>query len=326
MSGATIAMGTQKITGLGNGSATTDAAAYGQMKVLQYVTVTTTTGTSTSSSTYQSTNLTLNITPSSVSSKVYVMAFGAINNASPANTIASVALFNGSTNLMAAIGEQVLEGSFSASERSLTMCKRFFKTVILAAGLLLAVGSVHAAQVAYSGVFVGTEGLASSTGAAISSNYTRNINTTGDRISFQLLYSSYSVAVSTNFGSGQYTLNTPTITITSNKFTTGLQVLYSSAGANVISGLTDQTTYFISLLSANNLGVSNRFLLSTTLANAQAGTGIVLASSSSATNRFTLAPLAFTNTGGGGAQLQSSDDGNNWTNLTTGTMAWRFRA
>jgi hypothetical protein len=121
MSGATIAMGAQKITGLANGTAATDAAAYGQMKVLQYVTVTTTTGTSTSSSTYQSTNLTLNITPSSVSSKVYVMAFGAINNASPANTIASVALFNGSTNLMAAIGEQVLEGSFSASGAQVPM-------------------------------------------------------------------------------------------------------------------------------------------------------------------------------------------------------------
>jgi hypothetical protein len=192
------------------------------------------------------------------------------------------------------------------------------KKVILVTAVMLAPCLAHAAQVAYSGVFVGTEGLAQSTGSAVSATYTRNINTTGDRISFQMLHSSYSVAVSTNFGSGQYVLNTPTITITSNKFTTGMQVLFSTAGANVISGLTDQTTYFVSLLSANTLGVSNTFKLSSTLANATAGNGIVLASSSAATNRFTLAPLNFTNTSGGGLQLQSSDDGNNWTNLTTG--------
>jgi hypothetical protein len=138
------------------------------------------------------------------------------------------------------------------------MCKRFFKTVILAAGFLLAVGAAHATDVAYSGTFVGTEGLATTgtNGVAQSKTYTRDINTTGDVISLQVTYSTYTVAVSTNFGSNQYTLNQPTITISgfSTGWMTGLPVLYSSAAANVISGLTDQTTYYVSMISGGGTG------------------------------------------------------------------------
>jgi len=194
------------------------------------------------------------------------------------------------------------------------------KTLILSAALTLVATFARATDIAYSGIFVGTEGLATSTGSGVSSNFTRNFNTTGDRVTLQVIGSTYTVAVSTNFGSNSYVLNTPTITITNNGFTTGLQVLLTT-GTVTISGLTNQTTYYISLINPNNLGVSNTFKLSSSLANAVAGTGIVLASSSAVTNRYTLAPLAFSNTTGGGIQLQASDDGTNFVNVTTGNWA-----
>ncbi len=202
--------------------------------------------------------------------------------------------------------------------------KSLFKKVILAAGFLLAVGVAHAtSEVAYSGTFVGTEGLATTNGNAVSANYTRDINTTGDRLSLQVTYSTYTVAISTNFGSGQYVLNQPTITIAgiSTGWVTGMQVLYST-GSVAISGLTNQTTYYLSVISGGGTGGSSTtnpvvFKLASSLANAVAGTGIVLASSSAVTNRYTLAPLGWTNVSGG-IQFQVSDDNSNWINLTTG--------
>jgi hypothetical protein len=85
MSGA-IAMGTSKITGLGNGTAAQDAVAFGQLKYLQAVQTTTVTSTTTSSSTFTAaTNMTVAITPSSSSNRVkitvscrgYITAVGA---------------------------------------------------------------------------------------------------------------------------------------------------------------------------------------------------------------------------------------------------------
>jgi hypothetical protein len=181
------------------------------------------------------------------------------------------------------------------------------KRFLLTAGLFLVAGICHATDIGYSGPFVGKEGVASVAGATSAQNYTRDMNTTGDRVSFQITYSSYA-ATSSTFSAANYVLNTPTITINSNNFITGLQVLYST-GSVAISGLTNQTTYYISVIS------SNTFKLSSSLANAQAGTGIVLASSSTTSNVYTLAPLAFT---GGGIQLQWSDDGKTFSNATTG--------
>jgi hypothetical protein len=75
MSGATIAMGSQKITGLANGTAATDAAAFGQIKYLQAVQATTSTSTSTTSSTFTAaTNLSVAITPTSSSNRVKITA------------------------------------------------------------------------------------------------------------------------------------------------------------------------------------------------------------------------------------------------------------
>jgi hypothetical protein len=206
--------------------------------------------------------------------------------------------------------------------------KNVFAKLILAVGVLLLAVSCHATDVAYSGTFVGTEGLATTgtNGSAVARNYTRDYNTTGDRLSIQVVASTYTVAVSTTFNSTNYTLNTPTITISgfSTGWITGLAVLYST-GSVAISGLTNQTTYYLSVLSGGMTGGSSTtnpvvFKLASSLANAVAGTGIVLASSSTAANNYTLAPQAFA-AGTAGVQPQWSDDNANWTNATTGNWA-----
>lgn len=104
--GANLNANSYKITNLANGSAATDAAAFGQIptaKVIQYVTASSASDFSTSNTTYQSTTLTANITPTSASNKVLVCAYGALR--SPGASIGSQAsLFNGSTDLLAANG------------------------------------------------------------------------------------------------------------------------------------------------------------------------------------------------------------------------------
>lgn len=126
-------------------------------------------------------------------------------------------------------------------------------------------------------------------------------------------------ALMTGGTNSAYTINTPTITIATNGFVTGLQVLFS--GTPAISGLTTGTTYYVSLINANNNGISNTFKLSTSLANAQAGTGITLASSQTKTtaDTYTLAPLAIT--GSSVFTWQTSDDNVNWTNVQVSTAS-----
>ncbi len=299
--------------------------------------------------------------------------------------------------------------------------KNVLKKCATIAGLLGVAVFARATDVAYSGTFVGTEGLATKTGQTQSATYTRDMNTTGDRVSFQIVYSSFSgtgitsqtftdgsastgtitvssnafvqsstptikihgttiaytpastaantaksisdyivanfsdvtstysaagvvyatstlVGTAANFTmttssqaalgvsgatmtggtNAAWTINTPTITIANNGFTTGLAVLYT--GTPAISGLATTTTYYISVIKPNNNGVSSTFKLSSTSTAAVAGVGIVLASSrtNTTTDTYTLAPLAFANTSGGGIQLQWSDDNVNWTNATTG--------
>jgi trimeric autotransporter adhesin len=71
--GGAIAMGANKITGLANGTASTDAAAFGQIKVLQTITGTTQTKTTTSSSSFQATSLAVTITPTSSSNRIMLI-------------------------------------------------------------------------------------------------------------------------------------------------------------------------------------------------------------------------------------------------------------
>lgn len=99
-----IAMGSHKLTGLSAGSAAGNSVRFEQLKVIQVVYATSTAGFSTTSSTYQSTNLTGSITPTSVSNRVLVMAFGMVSIGAN-NDDAFISIFNGSTNLLAANGQ-----------------------------------------------------------------------------------------------------------------------------------------------------------------------------------------------------------------------------
>ena len=132
----------------------------------------------------------------------------------------------------------------------------------------------HATNVAYSGVFVGTEGKATYTGQATTATYTRDMNTTGDRVSMQIVASTTTIG-SVSFSSHNYIINTPTITVT-NSFTLALPVLLSSGAVAPITGLTLGTTYFAIPISPNTLGVGPSFALSDTSTGAVAGVKLVL--------------------------------------------------
>jgi hypothetical protein len=107
-----------------------------------------------------------------------------------------------------------------------------------------------------------------------------------------------------------YVLNTPTITIPSNGFSLGLPVLYSTSGAVGITGLTNQTTYYVVPIDTNN------FKLASSQANALAGTVISLASLSTAgPHTYTLTPTPITGTPT--FQWQESNDGSTF--VSTGS-------
>lgn len=104
MSGATIAMGSQKITGLANGTVSTDAAAYGQLKVIQVVYASSTTAFSTTSNTFQTSNLTASITPTSASNRVLVIISGCLRSAAIGTGSAFATIARAGTNLGSATG------------------------------------------------------------------------------------------------------------------------------------------------------------------------------------------------------------------------------
>lgn len=99
-----------KITSLANGTAATDAAAFGQ---INYKTppaqTTSTTAFSTTSSTFQTTNLSASITPSSTSARIKITITGAGRSAVATNA-AFFSLFRGSTNLGSANGFVDVQG------------------------------------------------------------------------------------------------------------------------------------------------------------------------------------------------------------------------
>jgi hypothetical protein len=106
---ANASMGSNKITSLANGTASTDAAAFGQIKVLQTVFNTTTTQTNTTSSTFTAcTNATVTITPTSSSNRVLVMVMGSFLGAGAQG---NVTLKRGSTELSGQTGGMVRQDS-----------------------------------------------------------------------------------------------------------------------------------------------------------------------------------------------------------------------
>ncbi len=95
---AAVAMNNHKILGLTNGTAVDDAAAFGQIKVLQTITATSATPFSTTSNTFQTTNLSATITPTSASNRILIIASGAMQGVT-GNHDGSYSLFRDSTNL-----------------------------------------------------------------------------------------------------------------------------------------------------------------------------------------------------------------------------------
>lgn len=192
--------------------------------------------------------------------------------------------------------------------------KNAFKSIALILGM---VACAHATSVAYSGPFVGTEGTASGNFAS-SQTFTRDMNTTGDRVSIQIVTSSTTLTAKT-FNSSSYVLNTSTINIIGNGFPSGLGVLFTvPASTPAISGLTTGTTYFVIALTPNS------FELAANTANVYTKTPVVLASSQAVTDTYTLTPINFTNTGSAGIQLQWSDDKVTFFNATTGNYNAAF--
>jgi hypothetical protein len=119
LSSSTIAMGGNKITGLANGTASTDAAAFGQIYYgfQAAVQATSTTSTATTSSTFQSTGTTTSITPTSASHRVRISISGAASCPSNA-TVSQISIFRGSTNLGAATGFTFVYPSSAATALS----------------------------------------------------------------------------------------------------------------------------------------------------------------------------------------------------------------
>lgn len=112
----TMSMSGTKITSLANGSASTDAAAFGQLKVIQIISGTTTSVTSTTSSTYQNTALAATITPTSASNKIFVLVSGALETNVAANN-AQLSLKRGTTEVTGGGLLMALRPSASATTR-----------------------------------------------------------------------------------------------------------------------------------------------------------------------------------------------------------------
>lgn len=92
-------MRNHKITNLANGTASTDAATVGQLKVLQVVSSTSTTTFTTTSSAFQTTNCSASITPTSASNKIMVIATGELRDTNMGTANAVLSIFRGTANL-----------------------------------------------------------------------------------------------------------------------------------------------------------------------------------------------------------------------------------
>jgi len=99
-----IGMSSQKITTVANGTVSSDAATFGQIKVIQTVFATGTTNTATSSATFVATNVTANITPTSASNRIMIVATLAVNCPSSTANAARLAIFRNAANIQDSSG------------------------------------------------------------------------------------------------------------------------------------------------------------------------------------------------------------------------------
>lgn len=156
------------------------------------------------------------------------------------------------------------------------------------------------------------------TGTVISATNTAAVvfaTSTADGVlqNYSLTSSTVALAVS-GFTGGlnpAYSSGTATIAIASHGFTTALPVLFSTGGVS-IAGLTNQTTYYVIVIDANDIQ------LASSSSNALAGTGITITSKDNTASKHTstLAPLSWTQ-GPASALWQVSNDGVNWANYST---------
>lgn len=106
-------------------------------------------------------------------------------------------------------------------------------------------------------------------------------------------------------------LSSKNIVLTAHGFVKALPVLYST-GTVAIGGLTNQTTYFVIVVDANDIQ------LALTSTGAVAGVGITITSTNTQTtaHTYTLAPLAFSQ-GAASGKWQVSEDGVNYNDYLT---------
>lgn len=98
-----------------------------------------------------------------------------------------------------------------------------------------------------------------------------------------------------------------TLTVTAHGYTAGLKLQISNPGTLPV-GLSAITDYFVIVVNANTIQ------LATTLANALAGTAVVITGIGVGTNTLTPTSIA-----GGSVKLQQSNDNSNWTDLGSAT-------
>jgi hypothetical protein len=101
---ANIPMGSHKLTGLANGSASTDSAAFGQVKYLQTVQGTSTTSFATTSTTFALSNLAATITPTSASSRIKVTISSMLTSSAESTANVFWSIDRAGTNLGGASG------------------------------------------------------------------------------------------------------------------------------------------------------------------------------------------------------------------------------
>lgn len=123
-----------------------------------------------------------------------------------------------------------------------------------------------------------------------------------DRIALQVNYSNATPGAKTFVVLSQAA---GTLTISNHGFVTGL-VGQASTSSALPTGLSTSTNYYVIVVDANTIA------LASSLANAVAGTAIVLSSNGTGTQTFT--PTA---SAGNIIKAQGSIDGSNWTDLTT---------
>lgn len=110
-------------------------------------------------------------------------------------------------------------------------------------------------------------------------------------------------------------LTANTIAKTSHGLTTGTQVLFSTAGANTVTGLTNQTTYYAIRLNENS------YQLATTSTTAVAGTAIDL-TAVAGSSTFGIVPAPLSLLANNGFYWQASNDGTNFATLSVSSVTY----